>query len=441
MAAIRRRRAGGAVARRACAALALGVAAPAAGQTLPDTIFQAEGRDLRRDGDDRFVLDTSDRLEPKGVRAGPFLIVPQLETLLLADTNVFASGSDGQADVAAVAAPSVRISGLSPSYDLDAYVNARAQRHARFDTENVEALAAGLALSKTFGDNLTLSSRFEAATFTEDRAAQLAPLDNLTPVEVTRFTGRLGASATFGRLVLNGAFFTERTTFDDNLRRSDPTRVLVQRDRNLVQINPTAEIGYRLSPATLFYVGGSYNRRDYDFVPPPGALLPSRDSEGYAVFGGVRFQPSALTRVDVAAGYQAQNYQAPFTDPSGLYFRATVDWTPRRTLLLRGEVLREISETGALLLGGATRTRVRVAADYLPTRRVRIGARADFIDIASALLPDSDRRVLGSLTGSYDLNRYVSFVSDAAVLVSRPGLAIISDFERFRFTAGVRFRL
>ncbi|RVT39912.1 hypothetical protein ENE74_14355 [Sphingobium algorifonticola] len=428
--------------RMAAAVLSAGVALPLPlfAQTVPDTLFQEQDRDLLARGDDRFTLPVPERFQPEGIRAGAFLISPDLALDGLFDSNVFAR-DDARNDVSLIAAPRLRIRSLSQSYTLDSYVSAQVDRHDRFKTENVESIAAGMLLRKPFGNSLVTSLRIEGGTFVEDRAAQLATNDNLTPVEYDRVSGRASASILAGRLVVNGWFGLDRRAYRNTLRRSDPTQVFIQTDRDVTQYNPALEVGYTLAPSTLLYGGFEYNKRDFDFTPPPGSLLPSRDSDGYVVYGGARFQPSALTRLDFALGYQRQNYLAPFADPSGLYVRASFDWTPLRTVLVRIDGERSISETGALLLGGSTRTRIRGNAEYEVLRNLRLGFRAEYLNIDTAALPQNDRRISGGATAEYRFNPNVSLRLRGDLLVSRPGQIILEDFERARLSAGLQFRL
>ncbi len=416
-------------------AAGLGWGQGARAQDVPDPVF-AQQHDLVMREPDRFVTEREDDTAAQGVRIGAFMLRPALELAGLADSNVRVR-SNARSDVALAATPKLGLDIQNGGLTVTSFVRASIARYARFDTENVEQMAVGGKLERSFGSAVRLIVQGEAGTYVEDRTAVFAASQSLTPVEYDRNYGSAALVVALGKLIVIPSFEADRIGYKDNRFAVSPDTLLPQGSRSFLRLEPSLLVGWWLSPATALYAGGSYNDRTYDYRIPF-----DRDSIGYRLFGGLRFQPSPLTRLNVAVGYMRQNYSGALSDPKGIYARAIFDWTPSRLVLVSAGVERDISESGNLLLGGSVRTRVHGAVTYELRRAITLTGRLEWRKFDLTQIDAESRRTVGAMGMEYRITRHVELFANGEVIVSRgDAQATPEKFERYRLWLGTRFRL
>ncbi|SFS13121.1 outer membrane beta-barrel protein [Sphingomonas jatrophae] len=423
-----RRLAGGRLGGVLVAALSM----PVAAQEAPVTVFAADDRLDRPEEGDIFRLAPPPGLAERGVRVGSFVVRPTVALGARGVSDLLAPDYRGAADVAGVIAPEVTIDGDRPGLDLQAYLRGNLVGFAGHKRENLAEGSGGVSLARIFSPALTVRASAEAGRFIEDRAAAFTPADVRKPVRFERMLGSLGATYTAGRLVVSPTLNVTRYAYHDARRASDPTQILVQRNRSFVRLNPSLTIGYVPVAGTVFYAAADYDRRDYDLKPDGQILRFDRDSKGYAVYGGVRFQPTPLTRLDIAAGYQRQRYKAPLNGPSGLYARVTAEWSPSRASSVRLTALRDISETGAFQLGGARRTRVEARYDREIRRDLRASLRAEYRLSEVQDVQFKTRQMLGGAALTYYHTPALELFGTVDLLRSRGTAAGTNGRERLK---------
>lgn len=362
----------------AIAAMLCATGAPivAHAQDVPEGVYEAgEGR-ARPGAPSVFGLPDEGWTRPSS-RLGMFMLDLGIELGGLYNSNIIPNAPDKESDIAARVAPFAKLRSQGRGYDLSAYANGTLQRYSDVSGENYEALIGGLKFSRAFTRAVAIDAVLEGGTDVEDRFAQFGQSASLTPVRYDRVYGRIGTTITPGRVIIAPSFEINRLAYHNNKLRSAPDTVLIQDIRSMTRINPSIVVGYALTPTTVFYGGAEYNERRYDkdrlVTDINGAIIANTmDSKGYVLFGGMQFQPSPLTRLEVRAGYQSQHYSGGLTDPNGLYLSASFDWQPLRTLFVQASLKRDISESGALLAGGSVRTVAKAMLQYQARRDVRL---------------------------------------------------------------------
>lgn len=424
------------VAQTATALIVGGLAATAQAQEVPKPVFEAQDR--LDPGTDIFDPPGDPDSQYGGITAGLFKLRPSLAAAVMLDSNVRpAPVSD--ADVAGIIEPRLVIQSESQRYSLNGFALARLARYADARTENVEEWQGGFQFRLPMSQILRLDARAEGGRYIEDRADSFSPTAALNPVAYDRINGRIGLNATPGRLVIVPSFTVDRLAYHDNFEAAAPTVVRPESSRSLVRYGPTMLLGYTVSLDTLVYVGGDYNWRNYD-----RDVGPTRDSHGYAIYGGVRFRPSRLTRLDVALGWQRQDYRLPYRTPDGLYFNASADWSVTPLTLVSFDLTRDISESGSLLSGGIVRTRANLGVRHELLRTLRLEADVSLRNYRIEDLARSVRRANLGLGANYDVGRNIDVTArlDWRINRGRGALSLpAEDFERARVTVGVRYSL
>lgn len=394
------------------------------------------------------VFDPLDELDPsseyfidlESAASGPRPAVPRpiegsAGAAVLANSNLFATAENPTGALGVEVTPALRFRQAGPTLRLDGRIAGRARLYADHSTENLFTLDSGFDARWRATSDLTVSGSAFAGRFVEDRAAAFAPVDVRKPVRYERFGGTVAAQYTPGRLVFAPFAVVERSVYHDERRRSDPTLVSVQSRRNLVHLTPGLIAGYRSPGGTIVYAGIEGDWRYYDEDP-------TKDSSGYAAYGGIRLNAHRLVALRAELGYREQNYDAPLASPSGLLARASVEWVPNPLTLVRISYRRDISETGALAIGGAKRQTVEVNLDRTLTRALALGfkLRAQRSDAAAGV--QRADRLTAMFEARYLLTaRHELFASVEPLLSRNSGvLSTGQDFERVIALAGIRLQ-
>lgn len=427
----------GALIRSALAAGGLAGAGQACAQDLPDPVFQAQDL-LRRPGniDPLNLAIPRPEVEAIGVRlGGDYTLRAVAETGPMLNTNVRIR-PDGDTGAAAYVAPMVQITSNGEHDPLIAYVAGSLTAYPDQKTETVGTIAGGIDVTRELSPTVMVRAQAEGGRYYEDRALSFTPNLSYRPVKFDRLEGSLSATASPGRWIIAPALGIDRLAYHDGLRLSDPSRPLIQRGRSYVRVEPTLLAGYLVSNTTAIYGAVTLDERDYD-------TNNQRDSTGYAIYGGVRLRPTSLTRLDVALGYQRQDYRPGFTDPKGLYARVYGLYSPDRLTRITVEYRRDISETGGVEVGGLTRDRVGLSVRRELLRNFRVTGTAELRRYDFASIDRKDQRVLGRLEGRYLAGRRYDLFARAEGLLSRTSGAAgtLFDYDRLTMVSGVALKL
>lgn len=412
--------------------------AAAGAQDVPDPVYAAQDAFGVPGAADPFTRP--DRPEPAatGVRVGGFTVRPSVELGVIGDSDVRLLPFDRGGDVGAVVRPSATLTSNGARYRLRAFATGSAVRYASKGTENVRQLFGGVSLDRPLAATAALRASVEGGRFVEDRAALFTPRASRSPIAFDRLLGAVSGVVAPGRFVIAPSLRVDRLAYRDGRRADLPNVVLEQRARSFTRIEPALMLGYAVSGDTALYVAGEANRRAYDVRRDL-----DRDSSGWTLQAGARFRPTPLTRVELAAGYLKQEYRAPLRGPSAPWFRASLAWIPTGLTTLRLDVRRDASETGAVLAGGAVRTRIGGEITHELLRDLILSGRIEGVRFRFATLDRTDGRTSVDLGARYLANRRFDLFAraDRTSVETEDPAALDPDFSRTRVTAGVAWKL
>ncbi len=287
--------------------------------------------------------------EPLGIRAGTFFIYPRVSVLTVYDSNVFARPHNVKDDIGVEISPRIVARSqwsrhaLSFSAGADAaffadesgnnYVDADAELRGRLDVTRRSA----------FTGSLRIARRHEGREDPDDVGAK----------DVTIFYDgdlSLGYRQQFGRFFVQPRFRLRRRDFQDEngINQDD-------RDRNgyIGQLRA----GVSVSPRVNAFIQGRYDIVRYDETPNDQGI--DRDSNGWAVAGGVELDFTGLLFGEISAGFTSRDFDDPsLNDPSGFSGLLEVTWNPTRltSLIFTGEA--GIAETTVSFEGEDASARV-----------------------------------------------------------------------------------
>jgi len=281
-----------------------------------------------------------------GIRLGSFVLRPSLEVTETYDSNVFATNTDPRDDVVTNINPNVSLTSDWANHELRFEADLDQSLYARHDDENATDWRTAVSGRLDVLRNTSLRGSLAYATLSEERGATDAVGNAAEPTVFTEAVASIGLRQTFNRLSGDISASYAELDFDDTPLIGGGVSDNDDRDRSLLEV--AVEIGYELVADTVVFLRGTYNTRDYDQTPPTVAL--NRDSDGYQIVAGSRFELGSLARGEVFAGYQEQSFDDPvFAPASGIAYGASVDWfvTPLTTLRFSADSSIEDTSSGS----------------------------------------------------------------------------------------------
>ncbi len=363
-----------------CFAGALGAAVPA------PVLAQELGRDVGRVRSESLergetVIDRRrPEVEPLGVRAGAFRILPRVEVGPTYQSNVFATENNEQDDVVWIINPSIAArSDFADDFALNLMAAAEIGRYSDFTSENYTDYR--LAADGRF--DIDRERAVEGNLFHrgdhEGRGDPDLETGFAEPVEYTRTGGGLGYRQRFNRISVGVRGEAERLDFDD-VRRTGGG-VDNQDDRDRWEHGASLRVGYQVTEAVEAFVRGTLTRiRHLDDRDDAGF---DRDSSGYEVVAGAAVELTGLLTGEAFAGYLSRDFEdARLSDFGGLGFGGRLVWSPTGLTSVTLAASREVDETGFTRNGvrasSYDRTILALGIDHELLRNLLLDARAQY---------------------------------------------------------------
>lgn len=276
--------------------------------------------------------------DPIGIRAGSFLVFPELTVGGLYDDNVFADSDDEESDFAVEVLPQIDVQSNWNVHELNLSVGGEAAYYADFDELNytdLYALADGqLEITR---DNL-LNGRLGVLRLHEDPDSPDSDTGSGEDV-LTYVQQRAGLDFrhNFNRLyfIVGGDFL--RNDFEDDDGDNELADGDNDDDRDRNQYRARVRVGYELSPRLDVFSEGRYDIRRYDNTPDDGGV--DRNSEGIDGRVGVNVDFTSILFGEASVGYTHRTYDDNDLESSGgISYSAALTWnvTTLTTITLEG---------------------------------------------------------------------------------------------------------
>lgn len=308
-------------------------------------------------------------LEPLGVRLGGFLLRPAISVEEVYNSNIFATETDEEDDFITRVLPTLVLDSNWSRHRLTLRAGAEFGFYAENSDEDYIDYLAGVEGRLDITSNAFLTASADYRHLHEDRGSP----DDVAGIEPTEFDAMLftlGYSHRFGRFRARLAGTLENLDFDNVESAAGGT--INNNDRDRIEVEGTARLGYEIVPNYEAFVQGSYNVRDYDDPFDDAGF--DRDSEGFGVVAGLSVDFGGITFGDFYLGYRQQDYDdSAFGTISGLDAGAAITWnvTPLTTIV--GGVRRTVEETTTPGSGGFFGTEVSLRVDHELLRNLVLG--------------------------------------------------------------------
>ena len=351
----------------------LASAYPAAAQLL-DTYYEPVGTDLGGVPADDSRGREASRFAAGGVRAGAFIIRPDLSESFGYNSNV--NGFKGGAGSLVLdTTGSVRADSGWSRNSAYVFANFNDRHYLDLPSQSFTNWSAGI------GGTVDIS-RGKVGLDYSHQNLNLVPgnLDSITVLApVTYRIDNLRLSATIpshGRFTFVPDLSVTRYDYSDY--QAGPSRVS-QAYRNRVATQAALTTRYELAPRQDALLVARATNLSYDKGSVTGA--PKRDSNGGAILAGLDFPaPGSNFRFRVLAGLQVRNFTSrAYSNLTTPIVEASVIWQPTRLTTVTLAVRRDIEDASDETIAGYTFTSARLSVDHEARRNVTLGAFAEVL--------------------------------------------------------------
>lgn len=345
--------------------------------------------------------------DPAGIRAGGFIVYPQITSSVEYTDNLFAQSNNEVDDMVYSLTPEVRIESQWSRHGLNVEAGYTTRIHQENDSDDVSDYRAGIDGRLDVTRDTFVTGRAGYQIVHEERGSPDLPGGAAEPAAYEEMTAEIAATHRFNRLSLRPGFSYTKIDFDDVPLLSPAGGQFNNDDRDRQAMTGSLRVAYEASPALDIFSEGRYHVIEYDnFDDTLGGRNAKRDSKGYDVLAGASFDVGGLARGELAVGYTQRDYESPFI-PSldGFIYEGGLAWfvTDLTTINLLGA--RSIEETTIAGASGNFSTSVGARIDHELLRNVLIGAGAAYTN--------------ETFEGAARADNSLSFGADATYLINR----------------------
>ncbi|MPY70320.1 MAG: outer membrane beta-barrel protein [Alphaproteobacteria bacterium] len=311
-------------------------------------------------------------LDPLGVRAGGFLVMPKLKLDGVYDDNVFATDNNTVDDFIAVISPSLRATSDWNTHSLEFHGGADVARYMDQTDEDYIHYNLGTSGRLDIRRDTNVSAGVDFVSTTEDRGSP-DDANGIEPTEYTLLTPRIGAFNRWNRVSLDVGAEAQIYDFDDVARAGGAIANNDDRDRTRYLLSMQGE--YEIVPQYAAFLRVELNQVDYDSGVDDNGV--NRDSDGYEVVAGTRVDLTGVLFGDVFAGYRSQSYDDPsLSTVDGISYGGALTWNVTELTTVKGSIARTVEESTLQGASGYLATAYTASVDHELLRNLLVGFRA-----------------------------------------------------------------
>ncbi len=337
-----------------------------------------------------------------GIRAGSFMIYPELALGVTSDDNVFGTQNNSEGDIYYGVSPSVSIESDFGRHELNVNGYTDSRFYSSDSSEDRFDWGVGVDGIIEVSQFTQIQANAGYDELTEDRTSTNRVAGGIEPTEYDTFNAGISLNQRFNRLTASvGARYTENDYKDDAAIGGG---VIDQDFRDHDKLEIPARLSYDVSPDTSIFVAGSYNTRSYDQQPP--AVAVNRDSDGYDVGVGAAFDFTNLIRGEAFVGYLSQEYdQAGFAKVDGIDFGLSGEWYASELTTVSAGINRTVEESSTAASSGHLDTTFNVGIAHELQRNIILSADASFLDVDFEGITREDETISAGVAVQYLVNR------------------------------------
>lgn len=306
-----------------------------------------------------------------GIRAGAFMVKPELRVGLEFNDNIYATRHNKESDFITTIAPTFSINSMWSRHALGLSAGVKGGVYASNSDENF--LDAHLIADGRV--DVKRDSRFETRLgiqrLHEPRGEHNVPISHKEPTLFNRAMAEALYHHGFNRMTLRAGAGAVNYDFQSVELRDGTTASLALRDRNDYNVN--ARLAYELLPNVQPFITARHEWQRYDLSAA------RRDSDGFRVGVGTGFDLGGVTTGEVFGGFMRQDYMAPEReDISGLWYGLTLLTNVTPITSIQAQVERSVRETTLQGASGIDAVDTGLRLDHELLRNLLVGAFFDY---------------------------------------------------------------
>lgn len=341
-------------------------------------------------------------LDPLGVRAGAFLVFPQIDIAANATNNVFGATDDGVSDGYAILAPKLDARSDWSRHQLSAHARGNFRRYLDNPIKNENGYDVGVDARLDIVGDSNLRAAINADRIYINQFSGDFPQFAAASVPLDRQVSSLRGTWAINRLQVIGDVNVTKLNYGDTLALNGTLIDQDYLDRTATRLTARAE--YNISPATSLFVQGiyvvhDYARADFDF---------DRSGHEMRVIGGAAFDLTPLIRTRLGIGYLTRRYDtAGVGDLNGLALDIQADYLVTQLTTVSLAVRRDVRD--AIIRGspGYIASRLALEVDHELLRNLILIGRGDVEQDDFSRIDRNDTLFHVGASALYTLNRSI----------------------------------
>ncbi len=305
--------------------------------------------------------------DPRGARAGSFLIFPKLTIAAISDDNVFSQSTNEVEDTLAVVSPEVKVRSVFGRHALNLDARSDIGRYADNVSEDYEDFTLGIDGRL---DIRRTTNVFGGVDFLHLHEPRDSPDDvnGISPTEFDVRSANIGYFQRFGRSSVRVQGISDQYDFDDTPTTSG---VINNDDRDRDESRALFRFGYEIAPNYEAVFSARYNRIDYDSLVDRNGF--NRDSDGQEFAVGVAIEFPGVTSAELLVGNVTQDFDDVLLENiDSPVFRLGVTWNVTRLTTFQAFAIRSVEQTTLSGASGNLQSRAAISVDHELRRNVLI---------------------------------------------------------------------
>lgn len=381
-----------------------------------------------------------DRDDGRGVRAGAFIISPEIGLKQSYDSNIFAEESGATDSFITTLDPSVSIVSDFSRHRVAVrtYVSQDFFLNSSDDNQTLFGASAQGVLDVTRRLRVVADARFDRES--ERRGSdEVDPLNPATvnlpgPVLSNNYAFGLKTEYDFSDFRLTPFVGFERENFRDS------GTVINQDDRDRRIYRAGAELSYTVATGYDAFIRSNYFNTDFDAAVDDDDGL-NRDSQGVETTAGVRLRLSRLLTGSLGAGFTVNRFESQFRDDTvDFTVRAGLGWTPTRRIALNFDAVREVTPTNIPGASDRTDTDVFLGGRYEILRTLDGFATLGMERQSFNGIDRTDTALFGRFGLDWELTRQISLEASYGYTQEFSDIPT-EEFSKHVVTVGARYGL
>jgi hypothetical protein len=305
---------------------------------------------------------------PLGVRAGSFLVIPQVDLDVRTDDNIYATTNDTRTDIITSVRPRIQASSNWSRHALNGVVQVESQKYMHHGDEDQQNLRAALDGRIDVMRDTSIGGGVSYSRDHEDRGDPDALGATQKPTAYATTVGKVGIYRGLGKV--NARLDTEMRHIDYSNGYTSAGAVVNNNVRDRNEYAQTLRVGYQFDPRFEAFVKGVMDNRVYD-----NKTGSNRSNRGQSVVVGSTFDLSGKTTGEVFVGSISRNYSNPAQkDTNAAGWGGQVTWNATDLTSVVGSITRGIEETTLSNSSGNLATNYDVRVEHALTRKVLLKA-------------------------------------------------------------------